>query len=233
MVPICTGGALDKLKVKSPRCKIIMSNNIIKKEPEDILAEVDKLQKAPPSPKLRRAKAEEIGKEKIVAAAPSHRLPFVIGGTIVIVIVAGIAGYLMLSQSSSNNGSIANTNKTNSSVNSQKANVNTNTNTAETSNVNTAEANVSQKITNDTDGDGLINEDEAKAGTDSKNPDTDGDNLSDREEVKVWKTNPLKADTDGDGYNDGEEIKTLNDPKVPGGKLLDLNKAIQSLNINK
>jgi len=94
-------------------------------------------------------------------------------------------------------------------------------------------ANVSQKITNDTDGDGLINEDEAKAGTDSKNPDTDGDNLSDREEVKVWKTNPLKADTDGDGYNDGEEIKTLNDPKVPGGKLLDLNKAIQSLNINK
>ena len=52
-----------------------------------------------------------------------------------------------------------------------------------------------------------------------KNPDTDGDNLSDREEVKVWKTNPLKADTDGDGYNDGEEIKTLNDPKVSGGEI--------------
>ena len=142
----------------------------------------------------------------------------------------------MLSQSPSKTDNFAGVN---TNINSQKntnavnnSNINPNANSAANTN-STASVNSSSKITNDTDGDGLINEDEAKAGTDSKNPDTDGDNLSDREEVKVWKTNPLKADTDGDGYNDGEEIKTLNDPKVPGGKLLDLNRAIQSLNTNK
>ena len=211
-----------------------------KKEPEDILAEVDKTvaprkktSKSPspqPSP-LGRGDGE--GAVKI----PGHRLPFIIGGIIAIVIVAGIAGYIMLSQSPSktDNFSGANTN-----INSQKTNINAVNNSNISPNVNsainansTASVNGSSKITNDTDGDGLTNEDEAKSGTDPKNPDTDGDNLSDREEVKTWKTNPLKADTDGDGYNDGEEIKTLNDPKVPGGKLLDLNKAIQSLNTNK
>ena len=202
----------------------------ITKEPEDILAEVDKVRKAPPTPRLRRASAEE--KNAAAVSAVSHRPSFVIGGVIVIVIVAGIAGYLMLSQKPAEDNNIAKSNN-NINVNSQTNNANNNANMAQPSNINTAAANVAQKITNDTDGDGLINEDEAKAGTDPKNPDTDNDGLSDREEVKTWKTNPLKADTDGDGYNDGEEIKTLNDPKVPGGKLLDLNKAIQSLNVNK
>ena len=202
----------------------------ITKEPEDILAEVDKVRKAPPTPRLRRASAEE--KNAAAVSAVSHRPSFVIGGVIVIVIVAGIAGYLMLSQKPAEDNNIAKSNN-NINVNSQTNNANNNANMAQPSNINTAAANVAQKITNDTDGDGLINEDEAKAGTDPKNPDTDNDGLSDREEVKTWKTNPLKADTDGDGYNDGEEIKTLNDPKVPGGKLLDLNKAIQSLNTNK
>ncbi|HLD61820.1 MAG TPA: hypothetical protein VI998_02485 [Patescibacteria group bacterium] len=202
----------------------------ITKEPEDILAEVDKVRKAPPTPRLRRASAEE--KNAAAVSAVSHHPSFVIGGIIVIVIVAGIAGYLMLSQKPAEDNNIAKSNN-NINVNSQKTNENNNENTVQPSNINTVAVNVSQKITNDTDGDGLINEDEAKAGTDPKNPDTDNDGLSDREEVKTWKTNPLKADTDGDGYNDGQEIKTLNDPKVPGGKLLDLNKAIQSLNVNK
>src|SRR3990167_10715724 len=199
-----------------------------KKEPEDILAEVDKVRKAPPTPRLRRASAEE--KTAAAVSAVSHRTFFIIGGVIFIVIIAGIAAYIMLSSSVKYDYNII---KTNINVNSQKTNENNNENTVQPSNINTAAANVSQKITNDTDGDGLINDDEAKAGTDPKNPDTDNDGLSDREEVKTWKTNPLKADTDGDGYNDGQEIKTLNDPKVPGGKLLDLNKAIQSLNVNK
>ena len=207
----------------------------ITKEPEDILAEVDKAQKAPPTPRLRRASAEE--KNVTAVSAVSLRPSFIIVGVIVIVIVAGIAGYIMLSQSPSKTDNLAGVN---TNINSQKTNINAVNNSNISPNANsaintnsTASINGSSKITNDTDGDGLTNEDEAKSGTDPKNPDTDNDGLSDREEVKVWKTNPLKADTDGDGYNDGEEIKTLNDPKVPGGKLLDLNKAIQQLNANK
>ena len=211
------------------------SNTKSKKEPEDILAEVDKVRKAPPTPRLRRASAEE--KNAAVVSAVSHRPSFIIVGVIVIVIVAGIAGYIMLSQGPSKTDNLAGVN---TNINSQKTNINAVNNSNISPNANSAinanstvSVNGSSKITNDTDGDGLTNEDEAKSGTDPKNPDTDGDNLSDREEVKTWKTNPLKADTDGDGYNDGEEIKTLNDPKVPGGKLLDLNRAIQQLNINK
>ena len=200
-----------------------------KKEPEDILAEVDKVRKAPPTPRLRRASAEE--KTAAAVSAVSHRPFFIIGGVIFIVIIAGIAGYIMLSSSVKYDYNII---KTNINVNSQKTNINAINNSNISPNANSAiNTNSTAKITNDTDGDGLINEDEAKSGTDPKNPDTDNDGLSDREEVKTWKTNPLKADTDGDGYNDGEEIKTLNDPKVPGGKLLDLNRAIQQLNINK
>ena len=189
------------------------SNTKAKKEPEDILAEVDKVRKAPPTPRLRRASAEE--KNAAVVSAVSHRPSFIIVGVIVIVIVAGIAGYIMLSQGPSKTDNLAGVN---TNINSQKTNINAVNNSNISPNANSAinanstvSVNGSSKITND----------------------TDGDNLSDREEVKTWKTNPLKADTDGDGYNDGEEIKTLNDPKVPGGKLLDLNRAIQQLNINK
>lgn len=209
------------------------SNTKTKKEPEDILAEVDK----PVSRRMSQKKvAQNVAEEKTAAAASaaSHRFPFIFGGIATMVILAGIAGFLMLSQEPETNNNIAKSNL-NANINPGKTNENGNTNNAPVANANSAPSNgnASQKITNDTDGDGLTNEDEAKAGTDSKNPDTDGDNLSDREEVKVWKTNPLKADTDGDGYNDGQEIKTLNDPKVPGGKLLDLNRAIQGLNVNK
>lgn len=210
------------------------SNTKIKKEPEDILAEVDKPVKGRVKP-IATTPSPLLTKEGIKGRSSAHRPLFVIGGIIAVVIVAGIAGYIMLSQNTANNNIV----KTNTNVNSPKntnavnnSNINPNANSAANAN-STASVNSSSKITNDTDGDGLINEDEAKAGTDPKNPDTDGDNLSDREEVKVWKTNPLKADTDGDGYNDGEEIKTLNDPKVPGGKLLDLQRAIQGLNANK
>src|SRR3989344_5372014 len=203
----------------------------ITKEPEDILAEVDKViaprKKTSKSPSPQSQPAGQAGSP----LSPTHRPPFIIGGVIAIVVFAGIAGYIMLSQGPSKTDNFAGVN---TNINSQKTNINAINNSNISPNANSAiNTNSTAKITNDTDGDGLINEDEAKAGTDPKNPDTDNDGLSDREEVKTWKTNPLKADTDGDGYNDGQEIKTLNDPKVPGGKLLDLNKAIQSLNVNK
>ena len=58
----------------------------------------------------------------------------------------------------------------------------------------------------DSDNDGLIDSEEARLGTDPKNPDTDGDLLVDGDEVKIWGTDPLKKDTDGDGFDDGSEI---------------------------
>lgn len=68
----------------------------------------------------------------------------------------------------------------------------------------------------DTDGDGLLDDEEEKIGTDKNLADTDSDNLSDFDEVKVWKTNPLVKDTDGDGYDDGLEIQNGYDPKGSG-----------------
>ncbi len=59
---------------------------------------------------------------------------------------------------------------------------------------------------NDLDGDGLLNDEERKIGTDPLNPDTDGDGLKDGAEVHTYHTDPLKKDTDGDGLTDGEEV---------------------------
>ena len=68
----------------------------------------------------------------------------------------------------------------------------------------------------DTDGDGLLDEDEIRLGTDPNNPDTDGDGLLDGEEVSTHKTNPLDPDSDRDGLTDGEEVRRYaTDPKNP------------------
>lgn len=55
----------------------------------------------------------------------------------------------------------------------------------------------------DFDGDGLLNTDEALAGTDPQNPDTDGDGENDNLEVGADPLNP--TDTDGDGIIDALE----------------------------
>jgi hypothetical protein len=55
--------------------------------------------------------------------------------------------------------------------------------------------------------------------------DSDQDGLSDNEEI-TYGTDPLKADTDGDGYNDGAEVQSGYDPlkPAPGDKIVDENK---------
>jgi outer membrane protein OmpA-like peptidoglycan-associated protein len=57
----------------------------------------------------------------------------------------------------------------------------------------------------DADGDGLTDAEEAVLGTDPLNPDTDGDGLNDGLEVNIGKTDPLDDDTDDDGLLDGTE----------------------------
>ncbi|MDD3124840.1 MAG: OmpA family protein [Candidatus Kapabacteria bacterium] len=68
------------------------------------------------------------------------------------------------------------------------------------------------RFAKDTDGDGLIDEEEVRLGTDPNNPDTDGDGLKDGAEVKKHKTNPLDPDTDGGGIKDGVEVMNGADP---------------------
>lgn len=60
----------------------------------------------------------------------------------------------------------------------------------------------------DSDGDGLLDVEEEKLGTDPFDPDTDRDGLSDGEEVKAHGTNPLDPDTDLDALKDGAEVLT-------------------------
>ncbi len=64
----------------------------------------------------------------------------------------------------------------------------------------------------DPDGDGIINSEEIKLGTDPALSDTDGDDLSDSDELNIYHTNPVLTDTDSDGANDGWEIKYQFDP---------------------
>lgn len=58
----------------------------------------------------------------------------------------------------------------------------------------------------DTDGDGLLDSEEARYGTDPYDKDTDDDSLSDGEEVQKYRTDPLNPDTDNGGAKDGVEV---------------------------
>ncbi|MEO0599900.1 MAG: myxococcus cysteine-rich repeat containing protein [Myxococcota bacterium] len=61
-------------------------------------------------------------------------------------------------------------------------------------------------FTDDTDGDGLTDDEEEFEGTDPLDPDTDDDGLTDGDEVNVHETDPLDPDTDDDGLTDGDEV---------------------------
>jgi len=58
----------------------------------------------------------------------------------------------------------------------------------------------------DSDQDGLSDEQEKELGTDPNNWDTDGDGLGDAEEIK-YGFDPLKKDSNDDGINDAEAFK--------------------------
>ncbi len=62
------------------------------------------------------------------------------------------------------------------------------------------------KLVNDSDNDGLTDDEEIKLGTNPNVADTDLDGLLDGAEVYIYHTNPLKESTDGDRYDDGQEI---------------------------
>jgi len=49
----------------------------------------------------------------------------------------------------------------------------------------------------------------------SPSDDSDNDGLNDQQEV-IWGTDPFNADSDGDGFKDGEEVKSGHNPLVPG-----------------
>jgi hypothetical protein len=73
----------------------------------------------------------------------------------------------------------------------------------------------------DTDGDGLMDDEENTLGTNPALVDTDGDGLNDREELRIYGTDPLNQDTDGDTYLDGDEVRNGYNPNG-SGKLLNL-----------
>ncbi len=83
----------------------------------------------------------------------------------------------------------------------------------------------------DSDGDGLLDSEEATIGTDPFNPDTDGDGLSDGEEHRTYKTNPLNPDTDWDALKDGAEVLTYKtnplDPDTDKGGVSDGHEVIE------
>lgn len=64
----------------------------------------------------------------------------------------------------------------------------------------------------DSDGDGLLNDEEKELGTDPYSADTDADGLSDYYEFNESKTKPTNSDTDSDGIRDGDELDLGLDP---------------------
>ena len=100
-------------------------------------------------------------------------------------------------------------------------------NTDNVKNDNTAQKQATQSKTKpeiqDTDQDGLTDQEERELGTNIYKIDSDGDGLFDREEIKTYKTDPLNPDTDGDGYLDGQEVKAGYNP-LGSGKLYEINK---------
>ena len=65
----------------------------------------------------------------------------------------------------------------------------------------------------DSDNDGLSDEEEITAGTDPNDADSDDDGLSDGDE-RLLGTNPNNSDTDNDGTNDADEIVNGTDPNT-------------------
>ncbi len=63
-----------------------------------------------------------------------------------------------------------------------------------------------EKSTQDSDKDGLTDEQEQGLKTNPKKADSDGDGLADGDEKNVYGSDPLLEDTDSDGFDDGREV---------------------------
>lgn len=194
------------------------------KEPEDILAAIDKdednvrgpakpIASLPAKPKGPTPPAVK-PPEKPVSKEPFFKEKKKVIVVAVIVILAGAIlgvggwyGYnLLVSEKSASAPALTNTGQVQPPVN---------TNQVDGGNINIPDPNeVPEPI--DSDRDGLTDEDEAKYGTDPRKVDTDTDGLTDRDEVKVFETDPNNSDTDGDTYLDGDEVRAGYDPKGPG-----------------
>ncbi|KKR48867.1 MAG: S-layer domain-containing protein [Candidatus Magasanikbacteria bacterium GW2011_GWC2_40_17] len=152
---------------------------------------------------------------------------FIFLGFILIVALGGLTTWGIMKATKKTSPTVSNLTNTVVPLVNENTNIQVNVNTPEQVNdsVNVPAAVIipatSSVAITDTDGDGLIDEEENKYGTDSQKTDTDGDSLTDYEEIMIWKTDPLKTDTDGDGFNDGEEVKNGYNP-LGAGKLLEL-----------
>ena len=66
----------------------------------------------------------------------------------------------------------------------------------------------------DWDGDGVLNGEEKRMGTNIQIEDSDGDGITDGQEIELG-TDPLNPDTDGDGLLDGCEVVAGLNPRLP------------------
>ena len=62
------------------------------------------------------------------------------------------------------------------------------------------------ELKEDSNGDGLTNEEKIKLGLDIFSKDTDGDGLSDYDEINIYKSDPTKYSTSGDVLSDGYKV---------------------------
>lgn len=151
----------------------------------------------------------------LVTPTQRARWPLLVGGVLVLLVGIGVAVALMRRSSSTPLVSTGNQNATTAGTSAAVT----------TTNVVVVPATVQPEvITNDKDRDGILDAEEQQLGTKDGVADTDGDGLSDYDEVKVYKTNPLKPDTDGDGNTDGAEVKKGYNPNG-SGVLLDFEAA--------
>ena len=195
-------------------------------EPEDILADIDRVEPAPVKGPAQGAvdlnAATPVAippKEKPVTKEPffkQHKKAFALILTVLVIGILGVAGWYTYTVLTASSGGPVVEQNLNSGAN--QGTVNQNVNQPTNANQPSVNQNVNQEPPQavDTDRDGLSDEEEVMYGTNPQKIDTDQDGLTDRDEVKVFKTDPNNSDTDGDGYIDGDEVRNGYDPKGSG-----------------